>query len=191
MAFTRFHDDKARVEKQLQESTGPGRYMLNVPGNGTRPCFMEDPFVRLDKWGANLRTNAVNIDSDLRGLTRRQNRDCIGKNDYQLTSVPSSNVVYPENNTTTEQSRAIMPAWTARDLEQTQWGILPLDPQENVCIPFEQNLNTRLIQKDGFVAKAPCVGVTPNNPLYSRSFTNPAKTTGGNCFKTNNCGSTI
>ena len=51
MAFTRFHDDEARVEKQLQESTGPGRYMLNVPGNGTHPCFMEDPFVRLDKWG--------------------------------------------------------------------------------------------------------------------------------------------
>ncbi len=51
MAFTRFNDDRCRVEKQLQESTDPGRYMLDVPGNGTRPCFMEDPFSRLDRWG--------------------------------------------------------------------------------------------------------------------------------------------
>ena len=32
MAFTRFHDDKCRVEKQLQEMTDQGRYMLDVPG---------------------------------------------------------------------------------------------------------------------------------------------------------------
>ena len=38
----RFHDDPCRIKKQLQESTGPGRYMLNVPGNGPKPCFMED-----------------------------------------------------------------------------------------------------------------------------------------------------
>ena len=191
MAFTRFHDDPCRIKKQMQESTDVGRWILNVPGQGSKPYYMDDPHIRMQQWGANLRTNSVNIDSDLRGLTRKQNRDCIGQNDYQLTSVPSSNVDYPESNATTEQSRAIMPAWTARDLEQTQWGILPLDPQENVCIPFQQNLNTRIIQKDGFVAKPPCVGVTPNNPLYSRSFTNAGKTTGGNCFKTNNCESTI
>ena len=40
--FTRFHDDKCRVEKQLQEMTDQGRYMLDVPGNGTKPCFMDD-----------------------------------------------------------------------------------------------------------------------------------------------------
>ena len=36
MAFTRFHDDPCRINKQLQESTGTGRYMLNVPGNGEK-----------------------------------------------------------------------------------------------------------------------------------------------------------
>ena len=29
MSFTRFHDDPCRIEKQLQESTGTGKYMLN------------------------------------------------------------------------------------------------------------------------------------------------------------------
>ena len=27
MAFTRFHDDPARIKKQLQESTDPGRWL--------------------------------------------------------------------------------------------------------------------------------------------------------------------
>ena len=57
MASTRFHDDRCRVEKALQESTDPGRYMLNVPGNGSKPCFMEDPHIRLQGWDANLMTN--------------------------------------------------------------------------------------------------------------------------------------
>ena len=33
MSFTRFHDDPARIQKQLQESTDQGNYMINVPGN--------------------------------------------------------------------------------------------------------------------------------------------------------------
>ena len=34
MAFTRFHDDPARVAKQLQQQTDQVRWILNVPGNG-------------------------------------------------------------------------------------------------------------------------------------------------------------
>ena len=68
MAFTRFHDDQARVEKQLQELTGSGRYMIDTPGNGPAPPFMEDPFIRLQKWGANLRSNTINLESELLGI---------------------------------------------------------------------------------------------------------------------------
>ena len=52
MAFTRFNYDECRTKKILQESTGPGRYMLNVPGNGCKPCLMADPQSRLQGWGA-------------------------------------------------------------------------------------------------------------------------------------------
>ena len=34
MAFTRFNYDDARTKKKLQEATGPGRYILNVPAVG-------------------------------------------------------------------------------------------------------------------------------------------------------------
>ena len=31
------------------------------------------------------------------------------------------------------------------------------DPQQNTCIPFQANLNTRLLERDYFVDKAPCI----------------------------------
>ena len=155
MAFTRFNDDRCRVEKQLQESTGPGRYMLNVPGNGVRHCFMEDPSIRLEQWGANLRTNTINLDSSLRGLGRQLNRDCIVPGETNVLP-ESSQIQYPSCAPFTDETRASNPAWTARDLEQVNWYILPLDPQENVCIPFHNNMSTRILEKDNFVAKVPC-----------------------------------
>jgi hypothetical protein len=70
MAFTRFKYDDCRTKKALQQTTDPGRWILNVPGNGDKPCYMEDPQIIPQKWGANLRTNTINLESDLRGQTR-------------------------------------------------------------------------------------------------------------------------
>ena len=33
MSFTRFHDDPCRIQKQLQETTDVGKYILDVPSN--------------------------------------------------------------------------------------------------------------------------------------------------------------
>ena len=128
---------------------------LNVPGNGDTPDYMEDPHIRIQGWGANLRTNCINLESDMRGLTRPLNRDCLGKDNYESNAVPTERIRYQSNNQLyTEQSRAIMPAWTARDLEQVDWYTLPLDPQENTCKPFLNNLSTRILEKDYY--NKPC-----------------------------------
>ena len=152
MSFTRFHDDPNRIEKQAQESTDPGRYMLNVPGNGSKPSFIDDPYIRMEKWGANRRTNFVNLESDLKGLTRMQNRDCLDTNNYKDHSTTSKEVKYPIHPSITEQPRATHPAWTVRDLEQVNWQILHLDPREKACIPFNTNISTRIVEKQNFVA---------------------------------------
>lgn len=152
MSFTRFHDDPCRIEKQLQESTGPGRYMLNVPGNGPKPCFMEDPYIRLQKWGANLQTNTINLESELQGRTRKLTRDC---QEYNANNVQSKKIEYQSCEPITNQSRVTHPAWLYKDLEQQNYAILPLDPQENTCIPFQNNLNTRLLERDFFKPRAP------------------------------------
>jgi hypothetical protein len=155
MSFTRFHDDPCRITKQLQESTGLGRYMLNVPGNGTNPLYMDDPFIRMQKWGGNLMTNTINLESDLFGLSRNSNRDDVAINEYRLNAVKSNKLEYKTQKPYTDQSRATHPAWEYRDLEQTKYNILHLNPQENICFPFQNNLSTRIIEKDIFLAKAP------------------------------------
>jgi hypothetical protein len=164
MAFTRFHDDPCRINKQLQESTGLGRYMLNVPGNGSKPLYMDDPFIRMQKWGGNLMKNTINIESDLMGLTRNTNRDGLEENEYKRNAVKSSAVAYSTHIPITDQSRATHPAWQSRDLEQFKPSILPLNPQENVCYSFENNLSTRILEKDNFVARVP-----KNSSIYTNT----------------------
>ena len=189
MSFTRFHDDPCRVRKELQESTGPGKYMLNVPGNGDKPCFMEDPFIRLQQWGANLMTNTINLESDLIGLSRSLNNDCINKNNYEKHAVKSKKVNYSSCLPTTEQPRATHPAWTARDLEQVDWYTLPLNPQENTCIPFQNNLSTRILEVDNFLPQAPCVPDMKGSALSSLPFSGAGRAPGPLCNSTNTCGS--
>ena len=188
MSFARFHDDPCRIQKQLQEMTGPGRYALNVPGNGDKPCYMEDPYIRLQEWGGNLMTNSINLESDLMGLTRNLNRDCMKPNNYKKHEVRSNKVVYPQCNPITDQTRASHPAWEVRDLEQPFWSILPLNPQKNVCFPFKHNQSTRILEKDYFVAQAPCVSDAPVPELPTKQFN--MNVNGGfqsSCNLTNSC----
>jgi len=156
MSFTRFHDDLCRINKRLQESTDIGRYVLNVPGNGTLPLFYSDPHIRAQKWGGNLRTNHINLDSDLKGMTRSHNRDDIQHNDYNINAVYSSSIDTPTTNAVlTDQSRTTHPAWTFRDISQHKSAILPLNPQFSVSRNFQNNLNTRTISRDNFIPSAP------------------------------------
>ena len=90
MAFTRFHDDPARIQKQIDESSFVGRYMLNTPGQGIDLPYIEDPQIRLQRWGANIMTNAINLESDLFGLSRPLNRDVVDQNDYKSFSALSN-----------------------------------------------------------------------------------------------------
>ena len=114
MAFTRWNYGPCRTKKLLQQATGPGRYVFETPGNGCAPCYMEDPEVRLQKWGANLRKvpngHPIDINSDLLGITRLLTKDCINK------EFPNKGVIrsYKRNYSTckpyTQQSRVTHPA---------------------------------------------------------------------------------
>lgn len=190
MAFTRFKYDNCRTKKSLQQSTDPGRWILNVPGNGNNPCYMEDPQIIPQKWGANLRTNTINLESDLRGVNRNLSRDCLGKNEYQKYNVPNQAIQYPTcTQLTTEQSRATNPAWWYRDLEQNNFEYPPLNPQVNVCIPFQSNLNTRILEKDYFTPKRDCVLDETKNMLPTSYNLIRGNYVGGptSCTQTNSC----
>ena len=158
MSFTRFHDDQHRIKKQIEESSFTGRYMLNTPGPGVDLPFMEDPQLRLQKWGANLQTNTVNLESDLRGLTRRQTRDNIDLNQHARTQVSSSRPSYREEQPFVEESRASHPAWAYKDLEQNRWEQPLLNPLNGLDKQFAENVHTRILEKDNFTPRIPMVG---------------------------------
>ena len=161
MSFTRFNYDPCRTKKLLEESTGPGRYMLNKPGWGNKPCFFSDPQIRMQEWGTNLRRvpggAPIDIDSDLLGITRPLSKDCAKKEFPFAGVVFSMKKEYPTcGEEITSQSRATHPAFLYRDLEQSNRYPLFLNPQENVCMPFQNNLNTQLLERDNFTPKIPC-----------------------------------
>ena len=103
------------------------------------------------------RASFLMISADLRGLSRLENRDCLKENCYKENAASSQLVSYPSCKPITDQPRATNPAWEVRDLEQVNWAILPLNPQENTCMHFENNLNTRLLERDNFIPKIPCL----------------------------------
>ena len=186
MAFTRFKYDECRTKKELQQSTDPGRWIMNVPGNGSEPCYIEDPQIIIQKWGANLRTNAINLESDLLGMNQNIGRDCLVKQNItksEAIKYPSCTQLY------TEQSRAIAPAWMVRDAEQNNFEYLHIYPQENVCYPFQNNLSTRILEKDYYTPKRDCVVNEINNNLPSSYNLIRGSYIGGPnlCTRTNSC----
>jgi hypothetical protein len=165
MSFTRFRDDPDRVKKQLQQSTDVGRYTLNVPGPGDKPLYMEDPYVRAQMWAGNIMTNSIDVETELFGLSRKLNRDSADNfhHDERASVASRTNEIIQcpvRGGSAVEQSRATHPAWMLRDVEQDNWKMLHFDPQENVFVPFMNNLNTRIIEKDRFVSQSTIPGLS-------------------------------
>ena len=187
MAFTRFHDDEARITIQLQQQTDQERWYLDVPGNGDKPCFMLDPQIIPQKWGGNLWTHSTDIQSSLLGIDKQLNRDCLKQDTYKRQTVHASPIDYPVCDAflTTEQSRSILPAWTARDLPQNHAYILPNNPQSHTEMPFANYTSTRILEKDNFKREYDCV---PNNDQF---YTVPTDVYNSQYKAKNNMGTTI
>lgn len=147
MAFTRKYYDEDETKNNLQRDTDIGRYMLNCPGNGSNPDYFNDPHIRLQKQAANNALNVIDVNNYLRGLNRNLSRDSNMEKTYDnVKYIPYNN--YRVINNITDESRISNPAWELRDLEQNNINYLHFNPQEKIEIPFDNNLNTRLLEKD-------------------------------------------
>jgi len=93
----------------------------------------------------NLRNNTVELESDLKGITRRLTHDTEVYEKYTPISISNQ---YPTNNDCfTDESRATLPAWMFRDKVSPRWDVLFHNPQENIEIPFEVNVDTKMEEK--------------------------------------------
>jgi hypothetical protein len=114
-------------------------------------AFNADPHIRIQKWGANFRNNMMDINSDLRGMTRPLTRDIPEVNDYKQWSVKSSVAFTPEEtNYVTDDSRATHPAWTYREAQINRFEPPLLNPLDQLEKPFHYDLNTRILERDHF-----------------------------------------
>jgi len=141
MAFTRFHDDPARIEKSLLERTYEGKYQLNTPGNGE--SYVDDVHIRL-QGGSNLRTNPFEVNESL-----RRNRTLV-RYDQSFVEAKSNKKEYKEQLFGVDETRASLPAWTFRDKSQLRTEYLFRDPQSNLWFKFDNNCPTRMLEKDHY-----------------------------------------
>ena len=153
MAFSK--DDNAAIRCRLNAYNNSLGYMLNVPGNGVYPDYVVDPQIRLQKFGANLSANVVDINSKLLGIDKQLNRDHYVPN----TRDPNFNPIYKQftypsiENAITDQPRTTNPAWEIRGLERIEWSYPLLDHQAHTEMKFAHNINSRQDEKDVFRRK--------------------------------------
>jgi hypothetical protein len=175
MAFTRFHDDPLRIQKQIDESTFSGRYMLNTPGQGINMPYQNESQLRLQKWGANITNNIIDLESDFLGLTRPLNRDLVDINNYKENAVNAIQLMYPSVDPFIEESRSSHPAWMYKDLEQPRWELPWINPQANLELKFPNNIQTRILEKDYYIAKIPNLGIIERSDYLFDDFKNKNK----------------
>mgnify|MGYP001185467858 FL=1 len=147
MALTSIKGDIARIEKELQQSTGSGRYVLNMPGPGTNMPFHNDPHIRLQKWGANFNPNMIHLENKLRRADRPLNRDEVK---YTYEKIEQGDLPYSSINMMTDQSRATHPAWSFLDQNIERWEEPLHDYQSKSIIQFANNVSSRIQQKNIF-----------------------------------------
>ena len=63
-------------------------------------------------------------------------------------SVVSMPLQYSETPSFVDETRASHPAFEYREVRNERWDFPLMDPQLNVCKQFENNLNTRTLEKD-------------------------------------------
>lgn len=148
---TRISNDEIRIRKGIEISTFEGRYHLNAPGPGVNVKFNSDPQLRLQKFGANLMTNKVDIEDNLMCRIRPVSRDYLAIDEYKNNKILSKKIEYgvESDKNYVLESRTELPAWTFRGIDQQydRFGNLWINPQDNIERNFNHNIQTRLMEK--------------------------------------------
>ncbi len=189
MSFNRLDYDMCSYEHTLRESVGPGQYYLTTPPVACGPCHPTDPKYRIQRQGV-IPTgdqHSTDVSSDLRN-TIRQGSKCPSKKHLPNENKDGSMCAETKNPyfkecdmPSQEDTRITNPACNLRGTGWNRWEWLPLDPQERVHIPFDYNINNKLLVKDNH---RPClpkpIDVGPSLPKPKDNIEYPeiAKTCG-------------
>lgn len=168
MSFNRLNYDTCTYTHNLRQTIGVSDYILNAPQIDCQSCFSTDPMMRQDKrGGASCKSTAALVDasSDLLGITRKatncplqQYLPTSNKVETCELSTPGDCPQMPRENT-----RLSNPPCTLRGTGWNRWEWLCRDPQDKALVPFDYNINYRMVVKDNHRPCIPC----PLNPAAS------------------------
>ena len=169
MASASLRSDGCSYKEKLRQTTGPGIYQLNRPANDCGPCGQDipnDPYLRWQAWGPGFCAPGSTVDdsSELLGLPYKTTK-CADQLYSPFKPAGSGRGVCAApsgdgraNNAAchrpTEPTRLSNPPCTLRGTGWNRWEWLCYDPQDRALIPFEHNVNYRMVVKDNHV---PCI----------------------------------
>lgn len=136
--------DDAQIGIKTEFNRDITQWILDVPGNGSAPPFVLDPHIILQKWGANLHTDATDLESSLRGYTQRLSKgDCLA-----APPVHTSLIQYPTYaEPFTDEPRASEPAWQVRNIPTNYWNAPLGDPYIPITASAHTGIDTRMHMK--------------------------------------------
>ena len=156
MSFNKLNYDTCSYKQALSESVGPCEYQLGMPFISYEDCFSKDPQLILQRMGASVAKNVpmVDVDSELLNINRKLSNcssnefipkfDKNGEIDNTIESVHFKDCNIP----TRENTRLSNPPATLRGTGWNRWEWLCENPQTRSLIPFDYNINNRLVTKD-------------------------------------------
>jgi hypothetical protein len=152
-SMTRYRHDLGKMVENNEITTGPGRYRLGVPNAYGNATFAPNPTVRQQKWGAShdMTSTKTDVESDLRNLGRPTTRTACGQySPVEGAERAARLVAMPEADFPQTHARLVDPPCTLRSSGWNRWEWLCQNPQENVMVPFEWNVDSRHAIKDAY-----------------------------------------
>lgn len=160
MSFNHLDYDPCTYRTDLKQSVGPGDYVMATPAIQCSPCLSGDPWMQGSGGGAASVCRdrpLVDVDSELHNLTRPATNCPAGL--YHPSSTPfCSRTDFPDCQATSviscEDTRLTNPPCTLRATGWNRWEWLCRDPQDRVQMPFDWNIDSKLMAKDNH---RPCI----------------------------------
>ena len=147
MSFNRLNYDRDAYSQDLRESVGSGLYALNTPISDCQSCFPPD---NENSKGMNSSVCAnrtlVDVSTELRGQTRPNSK--VDKYMPEPDFCASTRLRDCRSDIHTEDTRLSNPPITLRGTGWNRFEWLCRDPQKNALVPFDFNVQNRIVAKD-------------------------------------------
>ena len=150
-SMTRYRHDVAKMVENTEISTGPGRWALGVPNAYGNAAYVPDVTTINQKWGAShiMTSTKTDVESDLKNIGRPSVRTTSGQYEpahgesMAARLIPMPEVGFPQT-----ASHLVDPPCTLKGTGINRWQYLCENPQENVMVPFEYQMDSRRASKD-------------------------------------------